>query len=43
MTMNDFIFWSWVIGGTPLALALSVQAVEWSRHAVDTRAHRWRR
>jgi hypothetical protein len=31
--MNDFVFWSWVMGGAPLALALISRAVEWLRHA----------
>jgi hypothetical protein len=28
MTMDDFVLWSWVLGGTPLALALIQRAAE---------------
>jgi hypothetical protein len=27
--MRDLLFWSWVMGGTPLALALIQQAEYW--------------
>jgi hypothetical protein len=32
--MRDLVLWTWVVGGTPLALALILRAVEWSRDAV---------
>ena len=32
--MRDLLFWTWVVGGAPLALALIRQAVEWLRDAV---------
>ena len=32
--MNDLLLWTWMVGGTPLALALIGRAVEWSRDAV---------
>jgi hypothetical protein len=31
--MRDLVFWTWVVGGTPLALALISRAVEWLRDA----------
>ena len=31
--MNEFVFWTRVMGGAPLALALISRAVEWLRHA----------
>jgi hypothetical protein len=31
--MRDLLFWTWVVGGAPLALALIRQAVEWLRDA----------
>jgi hypothetical protein len=31
--MNDFVFWTWVMGGAPLALALISRATEWLRDA----------
>ncbi len=34
--MDDFMLWTWVIGGTPMAMALIQGAVEWSCHAVRT-------
>ncbi len=41
--MHDLVFWTWVVGGTPLALALIGRAVEWWRDAVRsgmlTRTH----
>jgi hypothetical protein len=33
-TMDDLLFWTWVVGGTPLALALMRQAAAWSRDTV---------
>ena len=32
--MRDLLLWTWVVGGTPLALALIGRAVEWSRDAI---------
>jgi hypothetical protein len=32
--MRDLLFWTWVVGGAPLALALIRWAVEWLRDAV---------
>jgi hypothetical protein len=32
--MRDLLFWTWVVCGTPLALALIQRAVEWSLDAV---------
>ena len=32
--MSDLLFWTWVVGGAPLALALIRRAVEWSLDAV---------
>ena len=32
--MRDLLFWSWVVGGAPLTLALIRRAVEWLRDAV---------
>jgi hypothetical protein len=29
--MRDLVFWTWVVGGAPLALALIRRAVEWLR------------
>jgi hypothetical protein len=29
--MRDLLFWTWVVGGAPLALALIRRAVEWLR------------
>jgi hypothetical protein len=31
--IRDLVFWSWVLGGAPLALALIHRAVEWLRDA----------
>jgi hypothetical protein len=31
--MRDLVFWTWVVGGAPLALARISQAVEWLRDA----------
>jgi hypothetical protein len=31
--MNDFVFWTWMLCGTPLALALISRAAEWLRDA----------
>jgi hypothetical protein len=31
--MRDLLFWTWVVGGAPLALALIRRAVEWLRDA----------
>ena len=31
--MRDLLFWTWVVGGAPLALALIQRAVEWLRDA----------
>jgi hypothetical protein len=28
--MRDLLLWTWVVGGTPLALALIRRVVEWS-------------
>jgi hypothetical protein len=28
--MDEFVLWTWVVGGTPLALALIRRAAEWS-------------
>jgi hypothetical protein len=33
MTMDDFVLWTCVMGGAPLALALIQRAAEWSRDA----------
>jgi hypothetical protein len=33
--MSDLVFWTWVAGGTPLALALIRRAVEWSLDAIS--------
>ncbi len=35
--MRDLLFWTWVVAGTPLALALIRRAVEWFRDAVRSR------
>jgi hypothetical protein len=35
--MQDLLFWTWVVGGAPLALALIRRAVEWSLDAVRSR------
>ena len=32
--MHELLLWTWVVGGTPLALALIGRAVEWWRGAV---------
>ena len=32
--MRELLLWTWVVGGTPLALALIGRAVEWWRNAV---------
>jgi hypothetical protein len=32
--MRDLLFWTWVVGGAPLALALIQRAAEWLRDAV---------
>ena len=32
--MHELLFWTWVVGGTPLALALIGQSLEWWRDAV---------
>jgi hypothetical protein len=37
MTMDEFVLWTWVVGGTPLALALIQRAAEWSRDAARAR------
>jgi hypothetical protein len=37
MTMGELLFWTWVVGGTPLALGLIQLAVEWSRDAFRAR------
>jgi hypothetical protein len=34
MTIDDLVFWTWVVGGTPLALVLMQRAAEWLRDAV---------
>jgi hypothetical protein len=39
--MGEFLFWSLVLSGTPLALALLQRAVEWSRDAIRTRMVAW--
>jgi hypothetical protein len=31
--MRDLVFWTWVVGGAPLALALIRWAVGWLREA----------
>jgi hypothetical protein len=31
--IRDLVFWTWVMGGAPLALALIKRAVEWLREA----------
>jgi hypothetical protein len=35
--MDELILWSWVLGGTPLALALIQRAAEWSRDVARAR------
>jgi hypothetical protein len=35
--MRDLLFWTWVVAGTPLALALIRQAVEWFRDGIRSR------
>ena len=35
--MRDILFWTWLVCGTPLALALIQRSVEWLRDAVHTR------
>ena len=35
--MGDFLLWTWVVGGTPLALVLTQRAVEWALSAVRAR------
>jgi hypothetical protein len=30
--MDELVFWTWVVGGTPLALALGKRAVDWVRN-----------
>jgi hypothetical protein len=37
--MDDLVLWTWVVGGTPLALALINQAGEWCRDAVRSGKH----
>ena len=32
--MRDLVFWTWVVGGAPLALALIWRAVDWSLDAI---------
>ena len=32
--MRELVFWTWIVGGAPLALALIQRAVEWSLDAV---------
>jgi hypothetical protein len=32
--MHDLVFWTWVVGGTPLASVLIQRAAEWLRDAV---------
>jgi hypothetical protein len=32
--MRDLLFWTWVMGGAPLALAVIQRALEWSLGAV---------
>jgi hypothetical protein len=32
--MRDLLFWNWVVGGPPLALALIRRAREWLRDAI---------
>jgi hypothetical protein len=32
--MRDLLFWTWVVGGAPLALDLIRRAVEWSLDAI---------
>ena len=32
--MRDLVLWTWVVGGTPLALALIGRAVEWSLETI---------
>jgi hypothetical protein len=32
--MRDLVFWTWVVGGAPLALALIRRVVEWLRDVV---------
>jgi hypothetical protein len=34
--MRDLVFWTWVVGGAPLALDLIWRAVEWLRDAART-------
>ena len=40
--MDDLVLWTWVVGATPLALALIERAAEWSRGAahIGTTARR---
>jgi hypothetical protein len=35
--MGDLLFWTSVVGGTPLALALIQRALEWSLDAIRPR------
>jgi hypothetical protein len=35
--MSDFVFWSWVVCGIPLVLALVQRASEWSCSAIRDR------
>jgi hypothetical protein len=38
MTMDELVLWTWVLGGTPLALALIQRAEEWLRDLARARA-----
>lgn len=35
MTMRDLVLWTWVVGGTPLALVLCRRAVDWCLDAIS--------
>jgi hypothetical protein len=35
--MGELLLWTWVVGGTPLALAMIQRAVEWSHDAIRAR------
>jgi hypothetical protein len=35
--MGEFIIWTWLICGTPFALALIQRAAEWLRDAIHAR------
>jgi hypothetical protein len=35
--MRDLLFWAWVVGGAPLALATIRRVVEWMHDAVRSR------